>query len=523
MAVRILHEKEIKFKMLAGVTLLSDIVAPTLGPGEKSALVRQESGIALISSSGTEAASSLILQDSFENIGVQVIKKAASTVKEQAGDGSATTIVLADHILKRSLSNIASGANPVELRRGIQAAAQLGCAAIKKISKPFQPQEDIHKMIALSGLDPSIGGIIAEAFDKVGDSGIIKVEESPELEPSVTTAEGMHYEKGYTSSQFLSEKQSLTEELKEPFILVTDQEISNPYDLIPVLEAVSRTGRPLLIIADHVTDAVLSLLIVNKKNGKINSVVAHPPAYGDGRKEQLEDISIYSGGTFLSAQLGYSVKNATLDMLGSAQKVLIDAHRTVILNGKSDSGRLKQHISGLRAQYANTDYAFQKGRIAERLAKLQTGAAVIYAGASTETEMKGQKILIENTVNTVKSAWKGGVVPGGGVVYLDIQKPIRAYANTLSGDLKTGAEILISALQAPIRQIALNSGASGEVVVSKLETFPRGYGYNVITGEYLNMFQTGIIDSAEAAYLALQCASSAASMLITTEAGIIRI
>ncbi len=515
----ILYGQDIREKMLLGINTVSNAIKMTIGPKGRAVLLTQKSGRPLIIKDGAAAVRSIEMENPYENMGVQIIKEAATKVSDSVGDGVAVAILLANTILQEGAKNIAAGANAIELRKGIQGAVQLSCAAIRKLAWPAEDLEDIRCISAISAQDELAGELVFRAMKQIGTDGVISVEETPNTETTLEITEGMQYEKGYLNGEMLKDQGSMHEEMDDPYIFVTDYEISNAQDILPLLEQIRIAGRPLLIIAEKITGSALSALILNKKKGIVNVVAVHPPAYGDGRRERMEDICIFTGGSFITEQLGYNLKDTRMEMLGMAEKVIISKNSTAIINGKGDPTDICVHLNSLRHRINTEDYDFKRGRLEERLARFTGGTAVIKAGAPTESEMKALKYRLENAVRAAKAAMEEGIVPGGGSIYLDILPAVQAYAASLDGTQKTGASIVLKALEAPTRQIAANGGKNPSVVVGRIKELNRYFGYDVQRDSYVDMMKAGIVDSAKAARLALQCASSAASALLTAEAG----
>ncbi len=520
MVGQILYGQASRERILAGIEQTAQAVRTAFGPTGRNALIGRASGPPAMVGSGARIAEAVEPEDRYERIGARIMKETAAVLREQAGDGTTAAMLLTAGILKEELKNIAAGANAVELRKGIQGSVQLSCAAIRKLSRPVQGPEDIRKAAAVSSGSESAGELIARAFGRVGAEGVITVEETPNMETSLEITEGMQYEKGYLNIELIRDQEARAEELENPYILVTDHEISNVQEILPLLEQVRAKGRPLLVIAENVTAGALSALILNKKKGIVNAVAVHPPAYGDGRQQQMADICVFTGGTWISGQMGLALKETTLDMLGTAEKVTVSKNHTAIVNGGGDPAGVQAHLAMLRRMIQTESYEFKKQKLQERLARFTGGAAVIRVGAPTDTEMKESKERIEQAVQTAKAALQEGVVPGGGTIYLDIFPAVRAYVDSLEGDRKTGAAIVLKALEIPVRQIAENAGAEPSVAAAKVKALKRGYGYDARMDTYTDMMEAGIVDPARAARLALQCAASAASTLMTAEAGV---
>ena len=520
MPKEILFHEDIQLKIQSGVDKLANIIKTTLGPKGRNVVIQSSSGSPLITNDGATIAKEIDLEDRAENMGTQLIKEVTAKTKNDVGDGTTTATVLTQTIIQEGFKNIAYGANPMELKKGIQGATQLAAAAIKKLSKPIGSREDLVQVSATAAKDPEIGEMIAEAMDKVGTDGVITVDESRSRDTFLIVKEGMQLDVGYLSPQMVTDKQKMIAELENPYILITDQKISDPQALAPLQNQIAAQNRPLLIIAESVEGGALSVLVINKLNGMLNAVAIRPPAYGDGRRARMEDLAILTGATFITPDAGYLLENTTLEMLGSAAFVKVKNKNTIIVGGAGDSVRLANRIKNLRKLIEKSEYDFDKKNLAERLAKLSGGVAVINVGAATKVELKEKKLRIENAVSAAKSAIAEGIVPGGGSIYLHILPAIKAFAATLSGDIRTGVEIILKALEAPTRQLAENAGREGSLVISEIKRQPAGFGFNAITGEINNMTAAGIVDSAMVASLAIQTAASVSTALLTIEVGI---
>lgn len=520
MAMDILYGPEIRKALMAGADAVGDTARVTLGPRGRNVVLAQGNGTPIIVNDGAVIAKTIELEGRFENMGASVVKQAASRVEELAGDGTTTSIVLARQILAQGLKNIAAGANPMELRKGLQGASQLACAAIKKLSRPVKTAEDIRQVASLSAGDEELGSLVAEAIERSGPEGVITVEESPELKSRLVVTEGMQYEKGWLHPVFQRNPEQHTEELDKPYLLVTDREITSSLDILPLLEAVRQEGRPLLIIAESVTGEALSTLLANNMQGVLRVAAVHPPLYGDGRVSFMEDICLFTGGTFFSERLGNSLHNAVPAMLGQADKVTIGKNFTAIVNGNGDKTAIAAHLISLRTQIAQEGYGFKRDRLKDRLARFSSGISVLQAGAHTETAKKETKYRLEDALQAAQAAVAEGIVPGGGTTYLDILPAIRAYAASLTGDRKTGASIMLRTLEEPVRQIAENAGRDGSQIVELVKAAGRGIGYNAAKDTLESMELSGVMDPVKVVCLALQCAVSAAVTLLTAEAGL---
>ena len=523
MAKEIFYGEDARRKLQAGVDQLANTVKITLGPKGRNVLISKSFGSPLITNDGVTIAREIELADGVENMGAQVVKEVASKTNDVAGDGTTTATLLAQIIIKEGFKNVAAGANPMELKKGIQGAVEVAVDEIGKISKPVESKEAIAQVAAVSAADPAIGELIAEAMEKVGKDGVITVEESKSMGTSLDVVEGMQFDRGYLSAYMVSDTEKMVANVENPLILITDKKISNIQELIPLLEQVMKAGRKLMIIAEDVEGEALATLVLNKLRGVVDVVAVKAPGYGERRKAMLEDIAILTGGTVISSELGYELKETTLDMLGSAASVKVDKENTVIVGGAGDKADVQARVANLKAQVEEATSDFDKEKLQERLAKLSGGVAVIKVGAATETELKEKKLRIEDALNATKAAVEEGIVSGGGVALVNTIPAVAAYVETLSGDVKTGAAIIRRALEEPVRQIAENAGLEGSVVVAEVKKSAVGVGFNAATEEYVNMIEAGIVDPAKVTRSALQNAASASAMLLTTEAGIVDI
>ena len=523
MAKEIFYGEDARRKLQAGVDQLANTVKITLGPKGRNVLISKSFGSPLITNDGVTIAREIELADGVENMGAQVVKDVASKTNDVAGDGTTTATLLAQIIIKEGFKNVAAGANPMELKKGIQGAVEVAVDEIGKISKPVESKEAIAQVAAVSAADPAIGDLIAEAMEKVGKDGVITVEESKSMGTSLDVVEGMQFDRGYLSAYMVSDTEKMVANVENPLILITDKKISNIQELIPLLEQVMKAGRKLMIIAEDVEGEALATLVLNKLRGVVDVVAVKAPGYGERRKAMLEDNSILTGGTVISSELGYELKETTLDMLGSAASIKVDKENTVIVGGAGDKADVEARVANLKAQVEEATSDFDKEKLQERLAKLSGGVAVIKVGAATETELKEKKLRIEDALNATKAAVEEGIVSGGGVALVNTIPAVAAYVETLSGDVKTGAAIIRRALEEPVRQIAENAGLEGSVVVAEVKKSAVGVGFNAATEEYVNMIEAGIVDPAKVTRSALQNAASASAMLLTTEAGIVDI
>ena len=523
MAKDIVYGEDARRKLQAGVDKLADTVKITLGPKGRNVLLSKSYGSPLITNDGVTIAREIELEDAVENMGAQLVKEVATKTNDVAGDGTTTATLLAQAIIREGFKNLAAGANPMVLKRGIQGAVDAAVEEIKKIAKPVETQESIAQVAAVSAADEQIGKLIAEAMDKVGKDGVITVEESKTLGTTMDVVEGMQFDRGYLSPYMVTDTDKMEAVLENPFILLTDKKISNIQDLLPLLEQVVKMGRPLLIIAEDVEGEALATLVVNKLRGTLNVVAVKAPGFGDRRKAMMEDIAILTGGQVVSEELGYTLKDATVDLLGQAGTVKVDKDNTTIVNGVGEKANIEARVSAIKTQIEETTSDFDREKLQERLAKLAGGVAVIKVGAATETEMKERKLRIEDALNATKAAVEEGIVSGGGVALCNAIPAVAAYAESLSGDEKTGAEIIVRALEEPVRQIAENAGFEGSVVVAEVKKQKTGIGFNAATEKYVDMIAEGIVDPAKVTRSAIQNAASVSSMLLTTEAGVVDI
>lgn len=523
MAKEIFYGEDARRKLQSGVDQLANTVKITLGPKGRNVLINKSFGSPLITNDGVTIAKEIELEDSVENMGAQVVKEVASKTNDVAGDGTTTATLLAQIIIKEGFKNVAAGANPMELKKGIQGAVDVAVDEIGKISKAVETKESIAQVAAVSAADERIGSLIAEAMEKVGKDGVITVEESKSLGTTLEVVEGMQFDRGYLSAYMVSDTEKMVANMENPLILITDKKISNIQELVPVLEKVMQSGRKLLVIADDVEGEALATLVVNKLRGVIDVVAVKAPGYGERRKAMLEDIAVLTGGTVIASDLGYELKEVTLDMLGTAATVKVDKDNTVIVGGSGNSDAVAARVNSIKAQIEETESEFDREKLQERLAKLAGGVAVIKVGAATETELKERKLRIEDALNATKAAVEEGIVAGGGVALVNAIPAVDAYVDSLSGDVKTGAAIIRRALEEPVRQIAENAGLEGSVVVAEVKKSPVGVGFNAATEEYVDMIGAGIVDPAKVTRSALQNAASASAMLLTTEAGIVDI
>ncbi|MDD2295578.1 MAG: chaperonin GroEL [Eubacteriales bacterium] len=519
--------KEIKFgeqtrrQLQSGVDQLANTVKITLGPKGRNVLLEKKYGSPMITNDGVTIAREIELEDAFENMGAQIVKEVASKTNDVAGDGTTTATVLAQTIIREGFKNVAAGANPMILKRGIQGAVDVAVEEIKGISHKVESKEAIAQVASVSASDDEIGQLIAEAMEKVGNEGVITVEESKSMGTTLEVVEGMQFDRGYLSAYMVTDTEKMEAALSSPYILITDKKITNIQDILPILEQIVQQGKKLLIIAEDVEGEALATLVVNKLRGTFDCVAVKAPGFGDRRKEMLKDIAILTGGTVISEELGYDLKDATLDMLGSANTVKVNKENTVIVDGAGTIEEIDARIHQIKAQIEETTSEFDKEKLQERLAKLSGGVAVIQVGAATETELKEKKLRIEDALNATRAAVEEGIVPGGGVAFVSVIPAVKKYAQSVQGDMKTGANIIVRALEEPVRQIAENAGFEGSVVVAEVIKSEKGVGFNAATEKYEDMMKAGIVDPTKVTRSALQNAASASALLLTTEAGVV--
>jgi chaperonin GroEL len=515
-AKQIIFAEEARHALERGVNTLADAVKITLGPKGRNVVLEKKYGSPTITNDGVTIAKEIELKDPFENMGAQLAKEVATKTNDIAGDGTTTATLLAQAMVREGLKNVAAGANPMVLKRGIEKAVQVVVDEIKKVSQPVAEKESIQQVAAISAADDEIGNLIAQAMEKVGKDGVITVEESKTMGTDLEVVEGMQFDRGYVSAYMVTDSDRMEAILNDPYILLTDKKINLIKDLLPILEKVVQRGKPLLIIAEDLEGEALATLIVNKLRGTLNVVAVKAPGFGDRRKEMLNDIAIVTGGQVISEEVGRTLENTTVEMLGQARQVKVTKDETTIVDGKGDNKEIKARIGQIKVQIENTTSDYDKEKLQERLAKLAGGVAVIQVGAATETEMKEKKHRIEDALSATRAAVEEGVVPGGGVTLLQIIPVLDQMKET--GDIATGVSIVRKALAEPIRQIANNAGVEGSVIVEKVMALPKGQGYNALTGEYADMIKAGIVDPAKVTRSALQNAASIAAMLLTTEA-----
>lgn len=518
MAKQIKYGEDARKALEAGVNTLADTVKITLGPKGRNVVLDKKFGAPLITNDGVTIAKEIELEDPFENMGAQLVKEVSIKTNDVAGDGTTTAVVLAQAIIREGLKNLAAGANPIVLKKGIVKAVDLTVDELKKISKPVTDKRSIAQVASISAGDETVGELISEAMEKVGKDGVITIQESKTTKTDLTTVDGMQFDRGYASAYMVTNTDKMECVYDNPVILITDKKISNIQEILPIIEPIAQQGQKLLIIADDVEGDALAALVVNKLKGVFNCVAVKAPGFGDRRKAMLEDIAVLTGGTVVSTELGVEFKDVTPDMLGSCSQVKVDKDNTTIVGGAGDQNEIKARIAAIRAQIETTTSDYDREKLQERLAKLAGGVAVINVGAATEVEMKEKKLRIEDALAATKAAVEEGIVPGGGTALLTAIDAIKSLAETLKGDEKTGAEIILRALEEPIRQIAKNAGLDGSVILNDiLRKGDKNYGFDAYKNEYCDMVKAGIIDPTKVTRSALQNAASIASTLLTTE------
>lgn len=516
MAKQITFNLEARKALEKGVNTVADAVKVTLGPRGRNVVIERKYGSPVITKDGVTVAKEIELKDPYENMGAQLCKEVASKTNDVAGDGTTTATVLAQAIVKEGLKNVAAGANPILLKKGIDKAINAAVEGLKKMAIPVEDHKSIAQVGAISANDPEIGELIAEAMEKVGKDGVITVEESKGMGTTVEVVEGMEFDRGYISPYFVTNAETMETTLEEPYILIHEKKISNVHDLLPVLEKVLQAGRPLLIIAEDVEGEALATLVVNKLRGTLKVCAVKAPGFGDRRKAMLEDIAILTGGQFISEDVGIKLENVTLDMLGSARLVRVNKEKTTIVDGKGDPSKIKGRIESIKRQIEETDSDYDREKLQERLAKLAGGVAIIQVGAATETELKEKKHRIEDAVNATKAAVEEGIVPGGGTALIDVLPELDKI--DVTGDEAVGVEIVKRALTEPLRQIACNAGLEGSIIVEMVRKEKSGIGFDAMSEKLTNMIEAGIVDPLKVTRSALQNAGSIASMVLTTEA-----
>ena len=517
MAKEIKYGAEARKALETGVDKLANTVKVTLGPKGRNVVLDKSYGAPLITNDGVSIAKEIELEDAFENMGAQLVKEVATKTNDVAGDGTTTATVLAQAMVNEGMKNLAAGANPIVLRKGMQKATDTAVEAIKSMSSKVNGKEQIAKVAAISAGDETVGNMVADAMEKVSNDGVITIEESKTMQTELDLVEGMQFDRGYISAYMATDMDKMEAVLDDPYILITDKKISNIQEILPVLEQIVQSGARLLIIAEDIEGEALTTLIVNKLRGTFNVVAVKAPGYGDRRKEMLNDIAILTGGQVISEELGLELKDTTMEQLGRAKSVKVQKENTIIVDGCGDKNEIAARVSQIKAQLAETTSDFDKEKLQERLAKLAGGVAVIRVGAATETEMKEKKLRMEDALNATRAAVEEGIIAGGGSAYIHASKEVAKLVNTLEGDEKTGANVILKALEAPLYAIAQNAGLEGSVIVNKVRESEVGTGFDAYKEEYVSMVDAGILDPAKVTRSALQNATSVASTLLTTE------
>ncbi|MED3604046.1 chaperonin GroEL [Bacillus subtilis] len=516
MAKEIKFSEEARRAMLRGVDALADAVKVTLGPKGRNVVLEKKFGSPLITNDGVTIAKEIELEDAFENMGAKLVAEVASKTNDVAGDGTTTATVLAQAMIREGLKNVTAGANPVGVRKGMEQAVAVAIENLKEISKPIEGKESIAQVAAISAADEEVGSLIAEAMERVGNDGVITIEESKGFTTELEVVEGMQFDRGYASPYMVTDSDKMEAVLDNPYILITDKKITNIQEILPVLEQVVQQGKPLLLIAEDVEGEALATLVVNKLRGTFNAVAVKAPGFGDRRKAMLEDIAVLTGGEVITEDLGLDLKSTQIAQLGRASKVVVTKENTTIVEGAGETDKISARVTQIRAQVEETTSEFDREKLQERLAKLAGGVAVIKVGAATETELKERKLRIEDALNSTRAAVEEGIVSGGGTALVNVYNKVAAVE--AEGDAQTGINIVLRALEEPIRQIAHNAGLEGSVIVERLKNEEIGVGFNAATGEWVNMIEKGIVDPTKVTRSALQNAASVAAMLLTTEA-----
>ena len=517
MAKEIKYGADARKALEAGVNKLADTVRVTIGPKGRNVVLDKSFGAPLITNDGVTIAKEIELEDAFENMGAQLIREVASKTNDVAGDGTTTATVLAQAMVHEGMKNLEAGANPIVLRKGMKKATDCAVEAIKKMSSKVTGREQIARVAAISASDDSVGEMVAEAMDKVSNDGVITIEESKTMKTELDLVEGMQFDRGYISAYMCTDMEKMEANLADPYILITDKKISNIQEILPLLEQIVQSGAKLLIVAEDIEGEALTTLIVNKLRGTFNVVAVKAPGYGDRRKAMLEDIAILTGGQVISEELGLELKDTTMAQLGRAKSVKVQKENTVIVDGMGDKAALEARIGQIKAQIEETTSDFDKEKLQERLAKLAGGVAVIRVGAATETEMKEAKLRMEDALNATRAAVEEGIIAGGGSAYIHASKEVAKLAETLEGDEKTGAKVVLKAMEAPLFHISANAGLEGAVIINKVREAEPGNGFDAYNEEYVDMVKAGILDPAKVTRSALQNATSVASTLLTTE------
>ena len=523
MAKEIKYRSEGRAALRAGVDKLANTVRVTIGPKGRNVVLDKSFGAPLITNDGVTIAKEIELEDAFENMGAQLVKEVATKTNDVAGDGTTTATVLTQAMVQEGMKNLEAGANPIVLRRGMKKATDTAVEALKEMSQKVKGKEQIAKVAAISAGDEEVGNLVADAMEKVTNDGVITIEESKTMETELDLVEGMQFDRGYLSAYMCTDMDKMEAVLDDPYILITDKKISNIQEILPLLEQIVQSGARLLIIAEDIEGEALTTLIVNKLRGTFNVVAVKAPGYGDRRKAMLEDIAVLTGGQVISSDLGLELKDTTMDQLGRAKSVKVQKENTVIVDGAGDKAAIQGRINQIRGQIDETTSEFDKEKLQERLAKMAGGVAVIRVGAATETEMKEAKLRMEDALNATRAAVEEGIIAGGGSAYIHASKKVAELANTLEGDEKTGAKVILKALEAPLFYIAANAGLEGAVIINKVKESAPGVGFNAATEEYVDMVESGILDPVKVTRSALQNATSVASTLLTTESAVANI
>ena len=523
MAKQIKHGEDARRALEAGLDTLANTVKITLGPKGCNVVLEKKYGAPLITNDGVTIAKEIELEDPFENMGAQLVKEVATKTNDVAGDGTTTATVLTQAMVQEGMKNLEAGANPIVLRRGMKKATDAAVEALKEMSQKVKGKEQIAKVAAISAGDEEVGNLVADAMEKVTNDGVITIEESKTMQTELDLVEGMQFDRGYLSAYMCTDMDKMEANLDDPYILITDKKISNIQDILPLLEQIVQSGARLLIIAEDIEGEALTTLIVNKLRGTFNVVAVKAPGYGDRRKAMLEDIAILTGGQVISSDLGLELKDTTMDMLGRAKSVKVQKENTVIVDGAGDKDKIQGRIKQIRGQIEETTSEFDKEKLQERLAKMAGGVAVIRVGAATETEMKEAKLRMEDALNATRAAVEEGIIAGGGSAYIHASKKVAELADSLEGDEKTGAKVILKALEAPLYYIAANAGLEGAVIINKVKESAPGTGFNAATEEYVDMVESGILDPVKVTRSALQNATSVASTLLTTESAVANI
>jgi chaperonin GroEL len=523
MAKDICFDIDARKKMEKGVNKLADTVKVTIGPKGRNVVLEQSYGSPLITNDGVTIAKEIELEDAYENMGAQLVKEVATKTNDAAGDGTTTATVLAQAMIHEGMKNIAAGANAIVLRKGMKKAADAAVDSLESMSQPVTGKDHIAKVAGISAGNEQVGEMIADAMEKVGDNGVITIEESKTMNTEIDVVEGMQFDKGYLSSYMCDDKEKMVANMENPYLLITDKKISNIKDILPILEQTAQSGSPLLIIADDVEGEALTTLILNRLRGTLKVVAVKAPGYGDSRKDMLSDIAVLTGGQAVLSDLGMELKDVTVDMLGRAKSVKVTKDTTTIVDGAGDTAAIQERIASIKRQAAESTSDYDKSKYMDRVAKLGGGVAVIRIGAATETEMKEAKYRMEDALNATRAAVSEGIIAGGGSAYIHAQKMVEALADKLEGDERTGAEIVSKALEAPLYTIAENAGLEGAVIVNKVKDSKDGEGFDAISETYVDMMKEGIIDPVKVTKSALLNAVSVASTLLTTEAAVVNI